>query len=186
MIDVAQLRRGTTFEHEGELLKVIDFEHRKMGRGNATIRVKVRNMRTGSRYEVTFTSGQRVEDVRLEKRMFEYLYDDGAFLVFMDKETYGQIQVAHAVLEDDRGYLKDNLEVELLSYEDEILDYELPVTVEMTVIDSENAVAGDTATGSTKEVTLETGLKVRTPLFVKTGDVVRVDTRTGEYLTRVN
>lgn len=186
MIDVAQLRRGTTFTHEGELLKVIDFEHRKMGRGNATIRVKVRNMRTGSRYEITFTSGQRVEDIRLDKRIFQYLYADEHFFHFMDNETYSQIQVPHAVLEDDKDYLKDNLEVELLSYEDEILDYELPVTVEMEVIEAENAVAGDTATGATKEVKLETGLKVRTPLFVKIGDVVRVDTRTGAYLTRVN
>ncbi len=186
MIDVAQLRRGTTFEHENNLYKVIDYEHRKMGRGNATIRVKVRNLRTGARVELTFPSGNRVNDIRLEKRVFQYLYDDGQFYVFMDTETFGQTQVPHAVLEDEAGYLKDNLEIELLSYENEILDYDLPVTVDMEVVDAEMAIAGDTATGATKEVTLETGLKVRTPLFVQVGDVLRVDTRTGAYVTRVN
>lgn len=186
MIDVAQLRRGTTFEHENNLYKVIDYEHRKMGRGNATIRVKVRNLRTGSRVELTFPSGNRVNDIRLEKRVFQYLYDDGQFYVFMDTETFGQTQVPHAVLEDEAGYLKDNLEIELLSYENEILDYDLPVTVDMEVVGAEMAIAGDTATGATKEVTLETGLKVRTPLFVQVGDMLRVDTRTGAYVTRVN
>ena len=115
--------------------------------------------------------------------MFQYLYDDGTFCLH-GRETYSQVQVAHHVFGDDRYYLKDNLSVELLSYENETIDYELPITVEMAVVESEMAVAGNAATGATK-VTLETGLTVRTPLFVKEGDVLRVDTRTGEYITRV-
>jgi elongation factor P len=185
MIDVNELRRGTTFEHSGELFKVVDYEHRKMGRGKATIRVKVRNVRSGSRTEITFNSGERVEDVRLDKHMFQYLYDDGNFFVFMDTETFRQKQVPHAVFDDDARYLKDNLEVELLGHEDEVLDYNLPITVELEVVESEFAIAGDTATGATKDVTVETGLKVRTPLFVEVGDVLKIDTRTGEYITRV-
>ncbi|MCO5184885.1 MAG: elongation factor P [Anaerolineae bacterium] len=185
MKEVSQLRRGTTYSEGGNLYKVTEYEHRKMGRGKATIRVNVRNLRTGSNTQITYNSGDRVEDVRLEKRVFQYLYDDGTFFVFMDEKTYSQVQVAHHVFGDDRYYLKDNLSVELLSYENETIDYELPITVEMSVVESEMAVAGNTATGATKEVTLETGLTVRTPLFVKEGDVLRVDTRTGEYITRV-
>ena len=185
MIDVNELRRKTTFTHDGNLLRVLDYEHRKMGRGKATIRVKVLNIRTGSRFEITFNSGERVENIRLEKRTYEYLYDDGTFLVFMATDDYSQKQVSRDVFGDDVLYLKDNAEVELLDYEDEVLDYNLPITVEMEVIDSEVAIAGDTASSTTKEVTLETGLKVRTPLFVEVGDVLKVNTETGLYITRV-
>lgn len=185
MIDVNELRRGTTFTFDGNLLRVLEYEHRKMGRGNATIRVKVHNVRTGSRYELTFNSGERVEDIRLEKRAYEYLYDDGTFFVFMDKETFAQKQVAHDILGSDAAYLTHNLEIELLDYEGEVLDYKLPSSIDLDVVESEMAVAGDTATGATKLVTLETGLQVRTPLFVKEGDRIRVNTTTGEYITRV-
>lgn len=185
MIEVTQLRRGVTFQHDDQLLKVVDYEHRKMGRGKATIRVKVRNIRTSSRYEITFNSGERVEDIRLEKRSYQYLYDDGTFYVFMDNETYAQKQVSHAIFDEDSLYLSDNLEVELLDYEGEVLDYNLPITVELDVTDSEFAVAGDTATGATKMVTMETGLKVRTPLFVEVGNRLKISTQTGEYITRV-
>lgn len=184
MIEVTQLRRNVTFEHDNQLLKVVDYEHRKMGRGGAKIRVKVRNVRTESTYEITFNSGERVQDIRLEKREYQYLYDDGQFFVFMDMETYAQIQVAYAIFGKDSGYLKDNMDVELLSYEDEVLDYKLPMTVELTVTETEGGVAGDTATGATQEVTLETGLVVRTPLFINPGDVLRINTESGEYITR--
>ena len=185
MIDVNQLRRGVTFEYEGNLYKVTEYEHRKPGRGKAMIRVDVRDMRSGHNLQLTFTSGDRVEDVRLDKRPMQYLYDDGIFYVFMDQETYEQKRVNHAVFGEDARYLKDNLELELLDYEGEIIDYNLPPNVEMEVVESEMAVAGDTATGATKEVITETGLKVRTPLFVEVGDTIRVDTRSGEYVTRV-
>ncbi len=185
MIDVNQLRRGVSFLHENNLYKVTEYTHNKPGRGKATIRVTVRNLRTGSNLQLTFSSGDRVQDVRLEKRPYQYLYDDSQFYVLMDSETFEQTQIPHHVMEEDAKYLRDNLEMELLSYEGEILDYELPIAMEFEVVESENAVAGDTASGATKEVITETGLKVKTPLFVQTGDRIKVDTRTGEYITRV-
>ena len=185
MTDVNQLRRGVTFLHDGALLKVTEYSHTKPGRGKATIRVKVRDLRTGTNREVTFSSGDRVDDVRLEKSVFQYLYDDGSFYVFMDLGTYDQQQVAHSILESDAQFLRDNMELELLSHEGEVIDYELPKTMEFEVVEAENAVAGDTATGATKEVRTETGLRVKTPLFVQVGDRIRVNTETGEYLTRV-
>lgn len=185
MIDVNQLRRGVSFLHGGDLLKVTEYSHSKPGRGKATIRVRVRDLRTGVNKEVTFSSGDRVEDVRLDKSTFQYLYDDGTFYVFMDQSTYDQKQVAHSILEDDAKFLRDNMELELLSYEGEIIDYELPKTMEFEVVEAENAVAGDTATGATKEVVTDTGLRVKTPLFVQVGDRIRVNTETREYLTRV-
>lgn len=185
MIDVNQLRRGTTFLHDGELLKVTEYSHSKPGRGKATIRVTVRNLRSGANLQVTFTSGDRVQDVRTEKRAVQYLYDDGQFFVFMDTQTYEQSFVNHAVFGDDALYLKENLEMELLSFEQEIIDYMFPSSIDFEVTEAEMAIAGDRVSGATKEVTLETGLKVKTPLFVSVGDKIRVNTSTGEYITRV-
>lgn len=185
MIDVNQLRRGVTFLMDGNLYKVTEYSHHKPGRGKATIRVNVRNLRTGSNLQLTFNSGDRVEDVRLNKTPMQYLYDDGIFYVFMDTGSYEQKQVAHGVMEADAHYLMDNMELELLLYEGEVIDYILPKTIDMAVTESEMAVAGDTATGATKEVVTETGMKVRTPLFVEPGDRIRINTDTGEYVTRV-
>lgn len=184
MIDVNQLRRGVSFTHDGNLYKVTEYSHNKPGRGKATIRVSVKDLRSGSNLQITFTSGDRVENIRLEKETFQYLYDDGEFYVFMNTSTYEQKQLPHGVMEGDRYYLIDNIELELLSYEGEILDYILPKTMEFDVVEAENAVAGDTATGSTKEVITQSGLKVKTPLFVNVGDRIRVNTETGEYITR--
>ena len=185
MIDVNQLRNGTNFTLDGELYKVLNYHHNKTGRGNATIRVTVRNLRSGSTREMTFISGDRVEDIRVETRIVEYLYDDGEFLTFMDVETFEQPQMRKDRFGDDVVYLKENTQLKLLSYEGEILDYELPPNIDYLVVESEMAVAGNTATGATKKVKTETGLTVTTPLFVEEGDTIRVDTRTGEYLTRV-
>ncbi len=184
MIDVNQLRRGTTFLYDENLFKVTEYSHSKPGRGKANIKVSVRNMRTGANLQITFTSGDRVEDVRLEKRPYQYIYDDGRFYVFMDVDSYEQKQVAHPVLEDHVQYLVDNMELELLSYEGEVIDYDLPKSMDFEVVDAENAVAGDTATGATKDVITQTGLKVRTPLFIQVGDSIKVNTTTGEYITR--
>lgn len=185
MIDVNQLRRNTAFLHDGNLYKVTEYSHSKPGRGKATIRVTVRNMRTGSNVQLTFTSGDRVEDVRLEKRTYQYLYNDGRFYVFMDNDTYDQKEVAFHTFTDHVHYLVENMDIDLLTYEEEVIDYEIPKSMEFDVVESENAVAGDTATGATKEVITQTGLKVRTPLFVKEGDRIKVNTDTGEYITRV-
>ncbi len=185
MKEVNQLRKGISFLQDGEIYKVTEYSHRKPGRGKATIRVNVRNVRTGANLQMTFNSGDRVEDIRLDKRTVEYLYDDGQFYVFMDKQTYEQPQVAHAVIGDDVQWLKENMELELLLYDQEIIDYNLPLNVDLAVVEAEQGIAGDTATGATKEVVTETGVTVRTPLFVEVGDVIRVDTRTGEYVTRM-
>ena len=185
MIDVNELRKGVTFTMDGELYKVLEYQHHKPGRGKATIRTTLRNLRTGAIIQKNFISGDRVQDIRIEKRPVQYLYNDGETYYFMDMETYDQIPLSASVLGDAVRYLKDNLELELQVYEDEPLDIELPVTVDLKVVEAEVAVAGDTATGATKQVTTETGLKVQVPLFVKEGDVIRVDTRSGEYITRV-
>lgn len=185
MIDVNQLRRNTAFLHDGNLYKVTEYSHSKPARGKATIKVSVRNMRTGSNVGLTFTSGDRVEDVRLEKRTYQYLYNDGRFYVFMDNDTYYQKEVAHHTFADHAHYLVENMDIDLLTYEEEVIDYEIPKSMEFDVVESENAVAGDTATGATKEVITQTGLKVRTPLFVKEGDRIKVNTETGAYITRV-
>lgn len=185
MIDVNDLRRGATFTVDNELFRVLEYSHSKPGRGNATIRVNVRNVRTGTTREMTFSSGTRVEDVRLETRVVEYLYNDGEFLNFMDVESYEQPQVRAEMFGDDVLYLKENTEIKLSSYNGEYIDYELPTTVEHKIVEAENAVAGNTATGASKQIVTETGLRLNTPLFVNVGDVIRIDTRTKEYITRV-
>lgn len=185
MIDVNQLRRGTTYVEDGQLLKVLNYQHNKPGRGAATIRVQVRNLRTGANIEKTYSSGTRVQDVRLETVEVEYLYDDGEFLTFMDTDTYEQPQMRREIFGDDVLFLKENLQLKLSRYENEIIDYELPITVDYKVIDSEMAVAGDTANNPTKRVTVETGLEVRVPMFVNVGDTIRVKTEDKSYVTRV-
>ncbi len=185
MIEVNALRKGTTFTHEGDLYKVLEFTHNKTGRGSATIRTKVVNLRTGSIYEKTFNGGERVEDISLDHTKAEYLYNDGELYHFMDKETYDQPAFNADVLGDIVPYLIEGMEVKISSYNGEALDIEIPTTVELQVVEAEPGFAGDTAQGATKPVTLSTGLVVNTPLFVNVGDTIRIDTRTGAYLTRV-
>lgn len=184
-IDVNQLRKGTTYTEDGEIYKVVNYSHNKTGRGGATIRVTVRNMRSGSQIERTYNSGNRVDDIRVEATEVEYLYDDGELLTFMDTETYEQPQLNRSVLGDDVYFLKPNLKIKLLKYGEEIIDYELPITVDYEVTDSEIAVAGDTANNPTKRVTVESGLEVKVPLFVNVGDTIRVKTEDSSYVTRV-
>lgn len=185
MIDANDLRKGVTFEQDGELFKVIDYSHNKTARGSATIRTKVRNLRTGSTTDKTFSSSQRVQDIRLEHQEVQYLYKDGELYIFMNTETYEQPALAGDILVDVIPYLIDGLTVKLSTFEGEPIDIELPITVDMEVVDGEPGFAGDTATDATKSVTLSTGLEVQTPLFVDIGDTIRIDTRTGTYITRV-
>ena len=186
MIDVNDLRKGTCFLLEGELFKVLEYTHNKPGRGNATIRVKIANLRSGAQFERTFQSGNRVEDVELDKKPVQFLYHDGEFFNFMDTDTYEQFTLGEKMLGDQAGYLKEGLQLRLISLEGEPLDVELPVTVDLLVVDSPRDISGDTAAGGgTKVVTLETGLKATVPLFVNQGDLLRIDTRTGGYVTRV-
>lgn len=185
MIDVNELRNGVTFELEGELFKVLEYTHHKPGRGKATIRTKVRNLRSGSVLEKTFSSGDRVQDVRLDYRSVQYLYREGDLYHFMDVETYEQPAVNEAALGEAVQFLTEGQTVKLTQYQNEPLEVELPTAVDLEVVEAETSVKGDTATGATKTITTQTGLKVQVPLFVERGDVIRVDTRSGEYVTRV-
>lgn len=185
MAQVETLRKGNIFEEDSQLWRVLDHQHIKMGRGNATIRLKVRNVRTGSTVEKTYNNGERVNDVRLENRDVQYLYNDGEFYYFMDTETFEQIALTPDILEGVTGFLVDNMVVSLESYENEPLNVSLPTTVDLKVTWAEAAVAGDTANAPTKQVELETGHRMQVPMFVAEGDIVRVDTRDGSYVTRV-
>lgn len=185
MIDVNDLRKGVIFELDSNLYRVIDYQHHKPGRGNAIIRIKARNIRTGSNIERTFQSGDRVQDIRLDFHNVAYLYSDGEIFYFMDNETYEQQAVPATIVGDYAGFLKDGMELKLTFYNGEPLDMDLPTSVDLKVVYAEMAIRGDTATGVTKKVKTETGLEVRCPEFVKEGDTIRVDTRTGEYVTRV-
>jgi len=185
MIDVNELRKGITFELDNQLYKVLDYHHNKPGRGAATIRIKARNLRTGATIEKTFGSGERVQDVRLEYHNVQFLYSDGNLYHFMDMQTFEQPAIQKDIIGEAAEFLKEGVEVKLTLFENEPLDVELPTNVDLLVVKSENAVRGDTATGVTKKVILETGAEVNTPNFVEEGDVIRVDTRTGEYVTRI-
>ncbi|UCC63776.1 MAG: elongation factor P [Anaerolineae bacterium] len=185
MIDVNELRKGTTFTLDGEIYKVLEYQHHKPGRGKAIIRTKIRNLRTGVTTDKNFTSGDRVQDIRIEKVEVQYLYNDGEFYHFMNTETYEQPALPAAILGEAIDYLTENMMLTLAFYEGEPIDITLPTAVDLQVVDAPMAIAGDKATGATKHITLESGLKVSVPLFVNEGDVIRVDTRTGEYVTRV-
>lgn len=185
MIDANEMRKGVTFEMDGNLYKVLDYSHHKPGRGLATIRVKARDLRSGAIIDKTFSSSERVQDVRLDYHMVQFLYVDGDRYIFMDNQTYEQPGVSKAMLEDVIPYLKENMEVKLTFYEGEPLDIELPTSVELKIVRADPAVRGDTATGVNKTVETETGLEVQVPAFIETGDVIKVDTRSGEYITRV-
>lgn len=185
LIDVNELRSGVTFELDDSLYKVLEYSHHKPGRGKATIRTKVRDMRSGAVLEKSFTSGDRVQDVRLDYRTAQFLYSQGSLYHFMDTETYEQPVLNASTLGTAVEYLKAELEVKLTFYGSEALEVELPTAVALEVTKSPIGVKGDTATGATKQVTTETGLQVQVPLFVESGDVIKVDTRSGEYLTRV-
>jgi len=185
MIDVNELRKGVIFEFDGNLFRVLDYHHHKPGRGNATIRVKTINMRTGSNLELTFQSGDRVQDVRLDYHNVQYLYTDGQFYHFMDLDTYDQPALSKDFIGDSGDYLREGLEVKLTFYEGKAIDIELPLTIDMEVVEADPAVRGDTATGVTKRVKTETGLQVQVPSFVEVGNKIRVNTSNGTYLTRV-
>jgi len=185
MIDSNQLRKGTTFQRDDEIYKVLDYKHNKTARGGATVRVTVRNMRSGSTTQMTFNSGTSVEDIRVEGRNVQYLYDDGEFLTFMDLETYEQPQLRRDVFGDDINYMKENMELKLNNFEGEIIDYELPKTMEYEVVEVEMAVAGDRANNPQKKVKIETGLEISAPMFIEVGNVIRVNIDEGTYITRV-
>jgi len=184
MIDVNELRKGVTFELDNELFRVLEYEHHKPGRGKATIRIKARNLRSGTTLEKSFISGDRVQEANLEYHNVQYLYNDGSEYHFMDQDTFEQPAISAEMIGEAANYLVENLNIKLTFYQNEPLDIELPITVDMNVVEAEVAVRGDTATGVNKKVTTETGLVVQVPNFIEAGDVIRVDTRSGTYITR--
>ena len=185
MIGVQDLRKGTTFIEDNDLWRVMEYEHVKTGRGNATIRVKVRNVRSGSAQTKTYPSGSRVQDIRLDHAEVQYLYNDGDLYYFMDLETNEQPVLSAKLLGDSVNFLVDGMTLELESYEGESISVELPTTVDLEVVKTDPGFAGDTATNATKPATVSTGFQAQVPLFVSVGDKIRIDTRTGAYLTRV-
>lgn len=185
MIDTGDIKKGVIIELDGQLMKVLDWTHIKMARGSAQVRMKLQNVRKGDIVERTFQAGTRWPRARVEQRKVMYLYTDGDAFHFMDNETYDQFALPIAQLGHDARYLKENTEVFVSMYEGEVLGVDLPVTVDLLVTETEPGFAGDTATGAKKAATVETGLVVQVPLFVSEGDTLRVDTRTGEYVTRV-
>lgn len=185
MLDANELRKGTAFLLDGELYEVIEYQHYKPGRGNAIIRTKIRNMHTGATIPKNFLNNDRFEEADVERLSVQYLYEDGENYYFMDAQNYDQLSVSEKVVGERGGYLKEGMELDIRTYGTEVLDIELPSSVDLEIVESEVAVAGDTATGASKTVTCVTGLKVQVPLFVNVGDVIRVDTRTGAYSTRV-
>lgn len=185
MIDTGDIRKGVIIELDGQLMKVLDWTHIKMARGSAQVRMKLQNVRRGDIVERTFQAGTRWPRARVEQRKVQYLYSDGDSFHFMDNETYDQFAVSAKQIGDDARFLKEGTEVMVSMYEAEVLGVELPVTVDLRVTQTDPGFAGDTATGAKKSATLETGLAVQVPLFVNEGDLLRIDTRTGDYMTRL-
>ena len=185
MISVVDLKRGVTIDLDGQLMSILEWQHIKIGRGGATVRVKMRNLRTGAIFERTFAAGEKFPRVELDERPVQFQYQDGDHYYFMDTESFEQIPLTAAQLGDNRYFLLDGLTFELVSYNEEPLSLEPPITVDLRVTYTEPGFKGDTATGGTKPATLETGLTVQVPLFVSTGDVIRVKTDTASYLERV-
>jgi len=185
MIDTGDVRKGVTLDIDGKLVKVIDFSHNKQGRGSAQFRMTLRDLRTGSTTQHTVMAGTRFNLVRLERQHVQYLYRDTNQFHFMDTETFEQFMLDERTVADAEPYLKENDVIDLLTYEDEPIDLELPTSVNLEVTQTDPGFKGDTATGGTKPATLETGMVVSVPLFINESDLLKIDTRTGEYIERV-
>ncbi|BAS28439.1 elongation factor P [Limnochorda pilosa] len=184
MVSVNDLRTGLTIELDGEVFSVVEFLHVKPGKGSAFVRTKLKNVRTGQVFERTFRAGEKVNRAMVETKEMQFLYKTGDDFAFMDTQTYDQLTLSGDQLGTAPGYLKDNMTILIQFYQGRPIGVELPTFVELQVTETEPGFKGDTATGGTKPATTETGLVVQVPLFVNTGDVIRVDTRTGEYLSR--
>ena len=184
MISTGEIKRGITVEIDGQLYQIIEFQHIKMGRGSAQVRMKLRNVRKGDTIEKTVQAGERFQRARLDHRAVQYMYSDGTLYYFMDTKTYDQFPLDAEHLGDAVSYLVDGMEVMLSEYQGEPIGVELPPSVVMKVVSTDVGLKGDTATGATKPATMESGLRVNVPLFVNTGDRIKVDTRNGEYLER--
>ncbi|WP_293915416.1 elongation factor P [Deinococcus sp.] len=184
MISVNELRNGTKVEMDGGLWECLDYSHLKMGRGGAKVVTKFRNMETGSIVDRTFNSTEKLQDIYVEGKSMQYLYKDGADYLFMDMETFEQISLPPVLAGDAAKFFKENMEVEVAMYGDKALKITLPNQVILQIVETDPGVRGDTVSGGTKPAKLESGATVQVPLFVENGTSVKVDTRTGEYLSR--
>jgi elongation factor P len=185
VISTGELRRGVVLEIDGEIWQVLDYHHIKMGRGSAQVRIKLRNVKRGQTVERTFQAGEKWPRAFVETRQVQFLYRDGNDFNFMDTSSYEQFSMTEEQLGDAAQYLTDGMLLDRSSYEGETIGVELPVSVEQKIVETEPGFAGDTQSGARKPATTESGLVVQVPLFVQAGDTIRVDTRNGEYQTRV-
>ena len=185
MISAGDFRNGVTFEMDGNVMQIIEFQHVKPGKGAAFVRTKVRNVITGSVTERTFNPSDKFPPAFVERKDMQYLYNDGGLYYFMDNETYENVPIGPDKLDDNFKFVKENTNVKVLSYKGNVFGVEPPFFVELAITSTDPGFKGDTATNASKPATLETGAEVRVPLFVEEGEVIRVDTRTGEYMERV-
>ncbi len=186
MVSTSEIKRGTTIDLDGQLLKIMEFDHQKIGRGSAQVKITFRNLRTGSITTNTFQAGSKFQDVRLDREIMQFLYRDGDEFHFMNTETFEQPILSEEQIGDVQYYIRPNETVEILTYNTEPIDIEIPPSVILTVETTEPGVKGNTATGATKPAVTDTGLTITVPLFINTGDKVKVDTRTGQYVERAN
>lgn len=184
MISVNDVRNGTTIEMDGNVFQVIEFQHVKPGKGAAFVRTKLKNVRTGSVVETTFRAGEKVGKANIERRDYQFLYAGQGSWAFMNNETYEQIELNETQIGDAKHYLLENMVVQIVDWKGTLIGVELPNTVELKVVETDPGFKGDTATGTTKPATLETGYVVSVPLFINPGDVLKIDTRSGAYLGR--
>ena len=184
MVTAGDFRNGVTFEMDGNVYSIIEFQHVKPGKGAAFVRTKIRNVISGAVTEKTFNPNDKYPTAFIEKKDMEYLYNDGDLYYFMDSETYEQLPISPNVLGDNFRFVKENMVCKVLSYKGNVFGIEPPNFVELQVTETEPGVKGDTATNVTKPATLETGAEIKVPIFINEGEMIRVDTRTGEYMER--
>ena len=184
MISAGDFRNGVTFELDGNVVQVIEFQHVKPGKGAAFVRTKYKNVITGAVVERSFNPTDKYPTAYIERKDMQYLYEDGGLYYFMDMETYEQLPIYGKKLGDAFRFVKENMEVKVLSYKGNVFGVEPPFFVELEVTETDPGFKGDTATNATKPATLETGAEIKVPLFINTGDKIRIDTRTGEYMER--
>jgi elongation factor P len=184
MISSSDFRTGATIEIDNNVWQIVDFQHVKPGKGAAFVRTKMKNVRTGAVVERTFNPGEKFPKAHVDRREMQFLYESDGSYNFMDNETYEQSELTADQLGDGVKYLKENMNISIMFFQGTVIGVELPVAVELTVVETDPGIRGDTATGGTKPAKMESGCVVRVPLFINIGDVLRVDTRTGEYLER--
>lgn len=185
MISSNEFKKGMAIKLEKDIYTIVDFQHVKPGKGAAFVRSKIKSLTNGRVIDKTFRAGEKIEDIRVERREMQYSYDEGDSLVFMDTETFDQLPVSKEIVENILDYIKEGDTVEISIYEEKPISIEPPIFVELEVTYSEPGVKGDTATNVQKQVEVETGAKINVPIFVNTGDVIKIDTRSGDYVERV-